>query len=219
MNGLADAIREAAGGAAVDLLARIGGVPKDEAERMIADTVPAMSEGLKRKAQSREGVAEMVSLALGGASERYVAEPRREDAVMPEEGFRLMESLFGGPQGAERAQHAVAEKARSDTRATSIAIPVIAAAALGALAIKIKQDKGLQAKLRELLGLAGDAAGDAAEGAREIARRAREIATRKDGEPVLEVKETAGSAAADLGALGELLEADARQGDFRDLWR
>lgn len=142
---LTDLLSQAGGGQGLSALANRFGVTPEQAQGVASAALPAMSSGLKRMAQSPEGLVNIAgALRSNGAAAAFDA-PDQAGAETDAQGSALLDQIFGGARG--DIENVVAQEASGrsglDTGAIAAMLPALASMVLGGMQSRESNDSGL----------------------------------------------------------------------------
>lgn len=169
---LMELLSSAADGAGVDALARQHGATPDQAFEVAKSALPALSSGLKRAAQSPEGLFQLASLFHDNDAADVAAAPERDARLAEEKGRRFMDVLFGEarPEIEREIADEGARKSGLDFGVVSAMLPMIASMIMGMFQKNETEDAGglgsiVNAVLQQGRGDGGEAAAGGIAGA------------------------------------------------------
>lgn len=135
MINLLETILEANGGAVVGQLARQFGLGDAQARDALGQLAPALARGIQRNATSNQGLDSLLKTLGEGNHQRYLDQP---DALTNRAGIDDGNAILGHIFGSKDVSRNVAGRASRETGIDSSLLkqmlPMVAAAAMGALA-------------------------------------------------------------------------------------
>ena len=161
---LLETVLQAAGGSAVDTLAKNFDISGIDAGAVIGQLVPALAKGMQRNTQKSGGLDDLLGALKRGSHDRYVRDPGQlSEQVNIDDGNKILGHLFGD----KTVSREVARRASNNTGVSDSIIkkmlPMIASLAMGAMSSK-SQEAGIQsadsAGVGSLIGSFLDADGD-----------------------------------------------------------
>jgi len=132
--GILDALLSGQNGQLISQLARSSGIGEKDVQNVLGQLLPAVSNGIKGKASSSEGLGELVSALGKGDYQRYLERPEELGGqTATDEGNAILGKVLGGRD----ASRSVAEQAAQATGISSSIVkqllPLVATAVMGAL--------------------------------------------------------------------------------------
>lgn len=142
---LAQLLAEAGGGQGLEALANRFGVTPEQARGVASAALPALSSGLKRRAQSPDGLVEIAGALRSNAATAAFDVPEKAGVETDAQGAALLDQLFGDARG--DIEQVVAQEASGrsglDTGAIMAMLPALASMVLGGLQNRESTDSGL----------------------------------------------------------------------------
>lgn len=141
---LMDLLSSAADGSGFDALARRHGATPDQAVEVAKTALPALSSGLKRTAQSPEGLFQLASLFRDNDAADVADAPEANPNDAQEKGQRFMDVLFGEARPEIERELATegAQKSGLDFGVVSAMLPMIASMIMGMFQKRETDDEG-----------------------------------------------------------------------------
>lgn len=135
-----ETVLQAAGGSAVDTLAKSFDLSGIDAGAVIGQLVPALARGMQRNTQKPEGLDSLISALTKGSHDRYVQNPGElAQRTNVQDGDKILGHLFGNKD----VSREVARRASNNTGVSSSIIkkmlPMIASLAMGAMSSKTRE--------------------------------------------------------------------------------
>jgi hypothetical protein len=157
---IVEMLARAQGGAGLRNIASQVGLDENQTRRALEQLAPVIAAGLRRNAQTDQGLTDLVGALQRGDHERYVQDPASLDAAR-DEGNGILGHLFGSKDvSREIAAHAANETGIGASILKQL-LPIIASMVMGSLS-KRTREPGLQDILGNVLGgaLGGGGASD-----------------------------------------------------------
>ncbi len=193
-----DMIKGAAGGMAMEQVAKQFGLNGSQAEGAFRALLPAVSGGLKRNTAQEGGLQGLMGALQGGAHDRYLDDPAelaKPEAV--EDGNAILGHLLGSKDMSRQVASHAAQKTGLDTGIMKKMLPMVAAMAMGSLSKQTKQPGVADALMGALSGGGAQSSGGGGG-----------LAGMVGGLLGGGQKQQAQSGGVNLGMLGGLLDAD-----------
>lgn len=150
---LSDLLAQAGGGQGLGALASRFGVTEEQAQGVASAALPALSSGLKRMAQSPEGLVNIAGALRSNAATAAFDAPDQAGPEVDAQGAALLDQLFGGARG--DIEDVVAQEASGrsglDAGAIMAMLPALASMVLGGLQNQESNDSGLGGLVGNLL--------------------------------------------------------------------
>ncbi len=159
-----ETVLQAAGGSAVDTLAKNFGLNGSQASAVIGQLIPALSRGMQKNTQSEDGLDALIGALKGGKHNQYLDNP--EDLLKSkniDDGNKILGHLFGEKQVSREVAARAATNTGVDSSIIKKMLPVIASLAMGAMSkqssqagINSPQSSGVSDMLSGFLDADGD---------------------------------------------------------------
>jgi hypothetical protein len=157
---IVEMLTRAQGGAGLRNIASQVGLDENQTRLALEQLAPVIAAGLRRNAQTDQGLADLVGALQRGDHERYVRDPASLDAAR-DDGNGILGHLFGSKDvSREIAAHAANETGIGASVLKQL-LPIIASMVMGSLS-KRTREPGLQDILGNVLG--GALGGGASDG-------------------------------------------------------
>lgn len=206
---LFDMVTQAAGGGAVAQLSEKTGLPPDMAQAAIKALLPAIAGGLQRNVQQPGGLEALLGALQSGHHAQYLDQPEKlsqPDAIA--DGNAILGHLLGSKDVSRAVAGQASQKTGIPPELLKMALPMIAAMAMGSLS---KQSKNSDL----LSGLAGALAGQSSSGGGLGGGLAGMLGGLLGGGKTQAAAPQAGA----LGMLGNLLDADGDGNAMDDIFQ
>jgi hypothetical protein len=132
--GLLDTILNANGGQSVRKLSDQFNLDERQTKSVLEQLVPALAGGMKRNAQSDDGLNGLLEALRRGGHERYLEQPelmQREETV--NDGNNILGHLFGSKDVSRNVAQRASEKTGVESGLLKKMLPMIAAMAMGGM--------------------------------------------------------------------------------------
>lgn len=152
-------LRNAQGGDGLGSLARRFGVTPDQAEAIAREFLPAMSSGVKRQAETPDGLGKLAGMIRANDAADVFDAPDAHEETARAQGDGFLDALFGGaaPQLNEAVSANASTKTGVDGSLIQSMLPVIASMVLGGMQKRETNDPGLSGIVGGLLEGGGQA--------------------------------------------------------------
>jgi hypothetical protein len=133
--GLIDSILTANNGAIVTQISKQLGIPDSVAKQAVTALVPALSRGLERNAEKPGGLDSLLGALSNGNHSKYVDEPQtigQEESIA--DGNAILGHIFGSKEVSRNVAGNASQKTGIDSDTLKKTLPMLATAAMGALA-------------------------------------------------------------------------------------
>jgi hypothetical protein len=161
MDILASLLNSARGGAVEKAAGQLG-LKTQDSEALLRQLVPALATGLQRNVADRDGLAKLAAALGAGNHQRYLDDPQAlEKSAAVEDGNAILGHLFGSKDVSRQVAAEAAGTTGIDAATIKRFLPIVAAAAMGALSkqtdggSRLSDAGGALGLLGQLLGGAG----------------------------------------------------------------
>lgn len=146
---LMDMIMNAQNGGVAKQLAQQFGVGEAKAREAVGQMLPSLSRGLRENAASPRGMDELLDALHKGGHERYLDDPGQlAETSTVDDGNAILGHVFGSKELSRDLASRAAAQTGLDTGLLKKMLPVVAAAAMGALSKQTAQAGPLAATSR-----------------------------------------------------------------------
>lgn len=159
-----ETVLQAAGGSAVDTIAKNFGLNGSQASDVIGQLIPALSRGMQKNTQSTGGLDGLIGALTKGNHSNYMDNPGdllRNSNV--DDGNKILGHLFGDKQVSREVASRAATKTGVDSSIIKKMLPIIASLAMGAMSKQSSQagiNSPQSSGVSDLLGSFLDSDGD-----------------------------------------------------------
>lgn len=135
MSNLLETILDANGGAVVGRLAREFGLGDAQAREALGQLAPALARGIKRNATSNQGLDSLLMTLGEGNHQRYLDQPDTlTNRASIDDGNAILGHIFGSKDVSRNVAGRASRETGIDSSLLEQMLPMVAAAAMGALA-------------------------------------------------------------------------------------
>ncbi|MDH3213284.1 MAG: DUF937 domain-containing protein [Myxococcales bacterium] len=135
MSNLLDTILEANGGAVVGQLAREFGLGDAKARDALGQLAPALARGIQRNASTAGGLDSLMKALSEGNHQRYLKHPEElTESASIQDGNGILGHVFGSKDVSRNVAGRASQETGIDASLLKKMLPMLAAAAMGALA-------------------------------------------------------------------------------------
>ena len=159
-----ETVLKAAGGQAVNAIAKNFGLNGSQATNVIGQLIPALSRGMQKNSQSNSGLEGLIGAITGGKHSNYMDNPGdllRNSNI--DDGNKILGHLFGDKQVSREVASRAATNTGVDSSIIKKMLPVLASLAMGAMSkqsvqagIQSSQSSGVTDLLSGFLDSDGD---------------------------------------------------------------
>ncbi len=142
------------GGESVKQMGKAVGLGETDTKNILERVLPAVTRGLKNNASSESGLESLMSALNRGSHQRYLEQPetlRKPESIL--EGNAILGHIFGSKDVSRNVASHAAKQTGQDTGIIKKLLPMVAAAAMGALS---KQTNGGTAPSASMSGSQND---------------------------------------------------------------
>ena len=153
-----------ADGGAVGQAARQLGLKSSDSQALLKQLVPPLASSLQRNAADRDGLAKLAAALGGGSHQRYLDDPQAlEKSEAVDDGNAILGHLFGSKDVSRQVASAASGATGINAATVKRFLPLVAAAAMGALSKQTDRGSRLS-DASGALGLLGNLLGGAESG-------------------------------------------------------
>ena len=131
---LLDTLFNAGGGNAIKEMGKAVGLGENEAKNIMEKVLPAITRGIKNNTSTDSGLESLMSALNKGSHQQYLERPetlRQPEGVL--EGNAILGHIFGSKDVSRNVAAHAASETGQDTGIIKKLLPMVAAAAMGAL--------------------------------------------------------------------------------------
>lgn len=134
---LLETLLSSQGGGLVTQIAKNFGLDENAAKNVIAQVVPAMSRGIQKNSSNEQGLEDLLGALNKGKHERYLDNPEvLAEPAAAEEGNSILGHIFGNKDVSRNVAGHAAQQTGISSGIIKKILPIVAAAAMGALTKK-----------------------------------------------------------------------------------
>ena len=132
--GILDTLLSGQNAQLITQLARNSGIDESDVQNVLGQLLPAVSQGIKTKANTSEGLGELVTALGKGSYQRYLDHPEElTDPVATDEGNAILGHVLGGRDASRSVAEQAAQLTGIDSGIVKQLLPLVATAVMGAL--------------------------------------------------------------------------------------
>ena len=135
-----ETVLQAAGGGAVNTIAKNFGLNGSQASQVIGQLIPALSRGMQKNTQSADGLDALIGALRAGKHNSYIDNPGdllKNNNI--DDGNKILGHLFGDKQVSREVASRAANNTGVDSSIIKKMLPMIASLAMGAMSKKSAQ--------------------------------------------------------------------------------
>ncbi|MCI4661107.1 MAG: DUF937 domain-containing protein [Neomegalonema sp.] len=138
-------LASAQGGQGIQALANKFGITPEQAQQVASQVLPAVSSGVKQKAQSPEGLQQLAGFLRSNDAAAAHESLDADTEAAEVQGQQFLEGIFGGQSGAiaDAVANEAAPKVGLDTGTIMAMLPTITSMVLGGMQKRESADSGL----------------------------------------------------------------------------
>ena len=135
-----ETVLKAAGGSAVDSIAKNFGLNGSQTTDVIGQLIPALARGMQKNSQSSSGLEGLIGALTGGNHSQYIDKPDvLGQQATTDDGNAILGHIFGTKEVSREVASRVSGKTGVDTGIIKKMLPVLASLAMGAMSKQTAQ--------------------------------------------------------------------------------